>query len=149
MLSNSRYRCVSSVIILLMPCINSFGLDSPLDIKESLFSHSDVSCADMRVSGRTETSSIPFLVGVICRPFLCANPVCTSFSKMAALVAGVPKPLRSASSVVSFAPAFPTLRRASVEASPAETIADNSVSSVYGFRRLRIFFFKLRRCPCE
>ena len=60
---------------------------------------------------------IPALAGMRLLPLRSTNPAATSFSRIAALVAGVPSPLRSASSGISSLPAF--------------SIADRRVSSVY------------------
>ena len=95
--------------------INSSGSALPLAISVRRFSHSAVRAGEVRLSGRITARLMPSLVGTSCLPLRCAKPICTSFSKIAARVAGVPSPLRSASSGISSA--------------PARSIADRSVSS--------------------
>ena len=51
---------------------------------------------DLMLSGSTAIRFVPFSVGISCFFFRCTNPVETSFSSVAARVAGVPKPFRSA-----------------------------------------------------
>ena len=72
-------------------------------------------------SGITVINASPLWVGtryfVFLSPRRSRNPVRTSFSIIPALVAGVPRPLRSASSGISSAPAF--------------SMEESMVSSVY------------------
>ena len=93
------------------------GSPSPLAMAVSFCSHSAVSMGEVKVSGRTVTRLIPALVGMRLFPLRSTNPAATSFSRIAALVAGVPRPLRSASSGIS--------------SFPAVSIAARRVSSVY------------------
>ena len=88
----------------------------PFATSVNFCSHSAVSMGEVSGSGRTVTRLIPSFVGIRFLPFRSTNPAATSFSMMAALVAGVPKPFRSASSGISALPAF--------------SMADRRVSSV-------------------
>ena len=95
--------------------MKSFGASSPRSTCFKRCSHSAVSSGDCRDSGSTVMSAVPVAVGIrdaILRDFLrSAKPEETSFSRIPARVAGVPMPLRSASSGISFAPAFSMLDR--------------------------------------
>ena len=99
--------------------MKSSGLSLPLAIPVRRVSHSAVSCGDVRTSGRIAARLYPFFVGISFLPLRSAKPALMSFSMIPARVAVVPNPLRSASSVVSYLPAF--------------SIADRSGSSVYAF----------------
>ena len=57
------------------------------------------------LSGSTRIRFLPFSVGISCFFLRSTKPADTSFSSMAARVAGVPNPLRSASSGMSPVPA--------------------------------------------
>ena len=95
------------------------GSALPFAISVNFCSHSAVSMGEVSGSGRTVTRLIPAFVGIRFLPLRSTNPAVTSFSMMAALVAGVPSPFRSASSGISSLPAF--------------SMADRRVSSVNGF----------------
>ena len=95
----------SSRTISLIPSIKLSALSSPRSICKSCDSHSAVRSGDLMLSGRIVIKSTPFCVGSNSFFFLSTKPVTTSFSRIAARVAGVPKPFRSASSGVSSAPA--------------------------------------------
>ena len=93
---------------------------TPRSISLKRCSHSAVSRGDCSCSGRTVIRDTASLDGMSCTAFLLffrsKKPVDTSFSRIPARVAGVPRPLRSASSGISF--------------DPAVSIAESSVSSV-------------------
>ena len=76
-----------------------------IDTPGHVDSHSAVSVGDLILSGRTRIRFVPFSVGISCFFFRSTNPAETSFSSVAARVAGVPNPLRSVSSGISPAPA--------------------------------------------
>ena len=99
-----------------IPSMNSPGSASPFATAERRCSHSAVSMGEVNASGNTVTRLIPAFVGIRFLPLRSTKPAATSFSMMAALVAGVPKPFRSASSGISSLPAF--------------SIAESKVSSV-------------------
>ena len=103
-----------------MPVINSSGESSPRSTCCKRYSHSAVRSGDWSCSGSTVMRETPVWAGTRLTAFFAllrsTKPVDTSFSMMAARVAGVPKPFRSASSGVSSLPAF--------------SIADRRVSSV-------------------
>lgn len=77
-----------------IPPMKSAGASSLYAIAVSLLSHSAVRAAEVSASGSTTARFTPSFVGMSCLPFRSAKPVCTSFSMMAARVAGVPNPLR-------------------------------------------------------
>ena len=86
----------SSVIIVLISVINSLGSISPRSICSSFVSQSAVISGDWISSGITVTRALPLSVGsstlVFLVPLRSRKPFCTSFSMVAALVAGVPIP---------------------------------------------------------
>ena len=84
------------------------GSAPPFAISVNFCSHSAVSMGEVSGSGRTVTRLIPAFVGIRLLPLRSTNPAATSFSMIAALVAGVPSPFRSASSGIS---SLPLLRR--------------------------------------
>ena len=104
-LSGLSCVCTKPVIISVIPFIKPSALSSPRSICFSLDSHSAVRSGDLMLSGSILIRFIPVCVGISSFFLRSTNPVLTSFSRIAALVAGVPKPLRSASSGVSSAPA--------------------------------------------
>ena len=118
--SITLYVPIRSRSILQIPSMNSLGLTSPRSTSLSWCSHSAVRSGDWSCSGRTVIRETPICVGMRLVAFFCflrsTKPVDTSFSKIPARVAGVPMPLRSAFSGISFAPAV--------------SIAESSVSSV-------------------
>ena len=89
--------------------MKSSGASSPRSISPSRYSHSAVSSGDCSCSGRTVIKESASWDGRSCTVFLLffrfRKPVETNFSKIPARVAGVPSPLRSASSGISLAPA--------------------------------------------
>ena len=95
----------SARLISAIPSMNDSAESSPRSTCFSLDSHSAVRIGDLMLSGSTAIRFVPFSVGISCFFFRCTNPVETSFSSVAARVAGVPKPFRSASSGISSAPA--------------------------------------------
>lgn len=86
----------SARLISAIPSIKASARISPRSTCLSLDSHSAVSSGDLILSGRTVIRFTPFSVGRSCFFFRSTNPTATSFSSVAAQVAGVPKPLRSA-----------------------------------------------------
>ena len=92
-----------------IPSMNSSGSALFRSISFSQCSHSAVRSGDCSCSGRTVIKDTAVWVGINCTAFLdfflSTKPADTSFSRIAARVAGVPSPLRSASSGISFAPA--------------------------------------------
>ena len=86
----------SSVIIVLISVINSLGSISPRSIRSSFVSQSAVISGDWISSGITVMRALPLSVGsstlVFLLPFRSRKPFCTSFSIVAARVAGVPMP---------------------------------------------------------
>ena len=110
------YFLTSSRTISQIPSVKVSGSPSPLAIAVRFCSHSAVSMGEVSGSGSTVTRLIPSLVGIRDLPLRSTKPAATSFSMMAALVAGVPRPLRSASSGIS--------------SLPAVSMADRRVSSV-------------------
>ena len=101
-----------------MPSRKVSGEAAPLAISVSCCSHSAVSMGEVKGSGRMEIRLMPSWVGTKLLPLRSTKPATTSFSMIAALVAGVPRPFRSASSGISSFPAF--------------SMADRRVSSVKG-----------------
>ncbi|OQA25375.1 MAG: hypothetical protein BWY61_01010 [Firmicutes bacterium ADurb.Bin354] len=99
------YVFIKSVTMSLMPLIKASALISPLETRTSAFSQSAVICGDFTASGRMVMSLIPSSVGTSFFLSLLTKPSFTSFSMISALVAGVPRPLRSTSSSISEAPA--------------------------------------------
>ena len=103
-----------------IPSMKLSGSISPRSISFKRCSHSAVSCGDWSCSGSTVISAVPVDVGRRFTTFLdflrSTKPEDTSFSMIPERVAGVPMPLRSASSGISSLPAL--------------SIADSSVSSV-------------------
>ena len=85
--------------------IKDSAASSPRSTCFNMDSHSAVSVGDLILSGSTRIRFVPFSVGISCFFLRCTNPAETSFSSVAARVAGVPNPLRSASSGMSPAPA--------------------------------------------
>ena len=85
--------------------IKDSAASSPRSTCFNMDSHSAVSVGDLILSGRTRIRFVPFSVGISCFFFRSTNPAETSFSSVAARVAGVPNPLRSVSSGISPAPA--------------------------------------------
>ena len=104
----------------LIPAMKSSGASSPRSISPSRYSHSAVRRGDCSCSGNTVIRDTASWDGMSCTVFLLffrsKKPVETSFSRIPARVAGVPRPLRSASSGIS--------------SFPAVSIAESSVSSV-------------------
>ena len=102
-----------------MPVMNSSGESSPRSTCCKRYSHSAVRSGDWSCSGSTVMRETPVWAGTRLTAFFArlrsTKPVATSFSMMAARVAGVPSPFRSASSGISSLPAF--------------SIADRRVSS--------------------
>ena len=106
--------------MVLIPSRNSSGASCPCSISPRRYSHSAVKSGDCSCSGRTVIRETASWEGRSCTVFLLffrsRKPADTSFSKIPARVAGVPRPFRSASSGIS--------------SFPAVSIADNRVSSV-------------------
>ena len=88
-----------------IPSIKASAVISPRSTCFSMDSHSAVSAGDFITSGRTAIRLTPLSVGKSCFFFRWTNPVDTNFSSVAARVAEVPSPFRSASSGISSAPA--------------------------------------------
>ena len=107
------YVFTSSSTIAAIPAMKSSGDSSPRSTSPSRCSQSAVSRGDCRTSGRTVTRELPAWVGsrlvIFLAFFRSTSPVDTSFSRIAARVAGVPMPFRSASSGISPAPAVSIL----------------------------------------
>ena len=103
--SGAACSLTSARIISAIPSMKSFAGTPPRSTCFSMDSHSAVSMGDLMLSGRTKIRFVPFSVGISCFFFRCTKPADTSFSSVAARVAGVPKPLRSASSGISPVPA--------------------------------------------
>ena len=106
-------------IMVLIPARNSSEASCPRSISPRRYSHSAVRSGDCSCSGSTVIRETASWEGRSCTVFLLffrsRKPADTSFSKIPARVAGVPRPFRSASSgIFSF---------------PAVSIADNKVSS--------------------
>lgn len=85
--------------------IKTSAANSPRSTCFSMDSHSAVRTGDLMLSGSTRIRFVPFSVGISCFFLRSTKPADTSFSSMAARVAGVPNPLRSTSSGISPAPA--------------------------------------------
>ena len=86
----------SEEIISLISVINVSGSISPCSTRSSFVSQSAVISADWISSGITVIRALPLSVGrrnfVFLSPLRSRNPFATSFSMVAALVAGVPMP---------------------------------------------------------
>ena len=86
----------SEEIISLISVIKVFGSISLCSIRSSFVSQSAVISGDWISSGITVTRALPLSVGsstlVFLLPFRSRKPFCTSFSIVAARVAGVPMP---------------------------------------------------------
>lgn len=106
-----QLRAIASI-----PSMKSSGDTWPFATSFNRCSQSAVSLGEVCSSGSTVTRLTPAFVGIRFLPLRSTNPPDTSFSIMAALVAGGPRPLRSASSGISSLPAF--------------SMADRRVSSV-------------------
>ena len=101
------------------------------ELRPALLTGFGLGTGEVRLSGRTTARLMPSLVGTSCLPLRCTKPICTSFSRIAARVAGVPSPLRSAwPRPPSLAPAEQFTLSSGISSAPARSIANRSVSSV-------------------
>ena len=127
--SGAVWFFTSARLISAIPSIKASAETSPRSTCFSMDSHSAVSIGDLILSGRTRIRFVPFSVGISCFFFLCTKPAETSFSSVAARVAGVPKPLRSASSGIR--PRPPSLAPlGQFTLSPAPAVSASRESSV-------------------
>lgn len=102
---NHCYKVLTDYFHLLREWEKKYAPKQPDEEWNPLFAEALHKKNYLMLSGSTAIRFVPFSVGISCFFFRCTNPVETSFSSVAARVAGVPKPFRSASSGISSAPA--------------------------------------------